>query len=96
MYHPQLGKGLSCTIKQRRVPSELRKQAMRGLPAPHDYDVVGSSRRLQQTPSFSFGKGSARFQGADRVEVMMQQLDDAEKMRDFMVHDLPSVSTVAS
>lgn len=93
MYHPQLGKGLSCTLKARRVPSLLRQNQMASWPAPHDYDVVGASGILQKAPSFTFFKGPARFKGADRVTVMMQQLEDQDKMIAFMTHDLPSVSS---
>jgi hypothetical protein len=93
MYHPKLETGKSCTLKARRVPSLLRANQMRGLPAPHDYDVVGSSAILQAAPAFTFFKGPARFKDGDRVTMMMKQLEDQEKMMAFMTHDLPSVSS---
>lgn len=52
---------------------------MKGGPAPHDYDVIGASSLLQKQPSFSFGKGSARFEGVDKVAEMMKKLEKAEK-----------------
>jgi hypothetical protein len=52
---------------------------MRGGPAPHDYDVVGAYNNLQKQPSFSFGKGSARFQGVDKVGEMIKKLEEAER-----------------
>mmetsp|Transcript_56609 Transcript_56609/g.111846 ORF Transcript_56609/g.111846 Transcript_56609/m.111846 type:complete len:301 (+) Transcript_56609:158-1060(+) len=95
MYHPPLSQGVSCTIKKRREPSLLRLNAMRSGPAPHDYDVVGSSARLQKQPSFSFGKSADRFKGADKVSEMIKSLESAEAMQDLMI-DLPSVSSVHS
>jgi hypothetical protein len=66
---------------------------MRNAPAPHDYDVVGSSRKQQQQPSFSFWKGPARFKEKDRVAEMMERLDGT--MSDVLGH-VPSVSSVNS
>jgi hypothetical protein len=59
MYHPPLPPGLSCTIKQRRVPSKLKEQQLASAPAPHDYDVVRALAKLNKEPSYSFGKVSA-------------------------------------
>ena len=95
MYHPSLQKGVSCTIKKRHEPSLLKLSAMRNGPAPHDYDVIGASAKLQRQPSFTFGKSADRFKGIDKVSEMMKRLESTEAMEEF-ISDLPSVSSVNS
>ena len=73
------------SIAKRREPSTLRLAQMRNSPAPHDYDVVGAMRQLRRPPGGNFGKGAARFKGADKV-ALLGLADPVERLQRLVEH----------
>jgi len=78
MYHPPLRNGVSCTIKKRHEPSEMKLNQMRSGPAPHDYEHMASDAKLRKAPAFTFHRAAPRFKGVDKVAEMMKMLDEAD------------------